>query len=44
MLECECIRTMRLGPCGPCMVTYLATLLGLAQINRISFPNMVSAA
>jgi hypothetical protein len=20
LLECECIRPMRLGPCGPCMV------------------------
>jgi hypothetical protein len=27
-----------LGPWGPCMVTYIATLLGLAQINRIIFP------
>jgi hypothetical protein len=44
LLEYECIRPIRLGPCGPCMVTYIATLLGLAQNNIISFPNMVSAA
>jgi hypothetical protein len=30
VLECECIRPMRLGPCGSCMVTYIATLLRLA--------------
>jgi hypothetical protein len=34
-----CIRPMRLGPC---MVTYIATPLGLAQINRVTFSNMVS--
>jgi hypothetical protein len=39
VLDYEYIRPMRLGPWGPCMATYIATLLGLAQINRITFPN-----
>jgi hypothetical protein len=30
----ECWNMIVLGPWGPCMVTYIATLLGLAQINR----------
>jgi hypothetical protein len=34
VLEYKSVRSVRLGPCGPCMLTYIATLLGLAQINR----------
>jgi hypothetical protein len=39
VLKYMCIRPTRLSPWGPCMTTYIATLLGLAQINRFSFPN-----
>jgi predicted Na+-dependent transporter len=28
---------MRLGPCGPCMQYYIATLLGLAKSIEIEF-------
>jgi hypothetical protein len=42
-LELRCASSSDCGGCwnmsvlGPCMVTYIATLIGLAQINRSSF-------
>jgi hypothetical protein len=39
-----CIRPMRLRPMWPMYGTYIATLLGLAQVMENHSSNMVSAA
>jgi hypothetical protein len=36
-------RPMRLRPMWPMYGTYIATLLGLALINRITFPQTLTA-